>query len=441
MKALLQRFMNIQSLSILLLIFILSGCAGSSEESSASGEPGKESGKTTIEFVYWAAAGGEEKGFNDLVAKFEEENPDIKVKKSQVPPPNQGDYYTKLQTRMGGNDAPDVFRVQYQKIGEFASKGALLDITETMGKDKSNFNPSLLTAVTFKDKIFGLPHHTDTLAVFYNKTYLDELGIKAPEALEDAWTWEELADVAKQIKEKGLAPNGLASNTTASSAYRTLPFFFQNGASLLTEDLKKANVTTPEAIETLTFLQDTYKNYMSKGNSMKGSDDATMLFTSGNAGLLINGNWMIPKFESDMKDYEWGVTYMPAKKTAASDLGGNGLAIPANSKQAEAAKKFVAFMGEKENMKTFVEQGLFLPSRTDITGPFEYEIEDPGMMELFIEQSQTVPEELAQTVTTPEFSKINQALGDSIEELYTQGKTPEQVAKELEAKINSILEP
>jgi multiple sugar transport system substrate-binding protein len=439
MKALLKGFINVKSLSIL-LFFFLSGCAGTSEESSGSGDSEEKGGTTTIEFVYWAAAGGEEKGFNDLIANFEEENPDIKVKKSQVPPPNQGDYYTKLQTRMGGNDAPDVFRVQYQKIGEFASKGALMDITETLEKDKSNFNPGLLTAVTFEDKIFGLPHHTDTLAVFYNKTYLDELGINAPETLEDAWTWEELADVAKQIKEKGLAPNGLASNTTASSAYRTLPFFFQNGASLLTEDLKKANVTTPEAIETLTFLQETYKNYMSKGNSMKGSDDATMLFTSGNAGLLLNGNWMIPKFESDMKDYEWGVTYMPVRKTAASDLGGNGLAIPANSKQAEAAKKFVAFMGEKENMKTFVEQGLFLPGRTDVTGPFEYAIEDPGMMELFIEQSQTVPEELAQTVTTPEFSKINQALGDSIEELYTQGKTPEQVAKELEEKINSILE-
>lgn len=436
---LLKGYLNVRALSILIFSFILAGCAGTNEEASNSKDSGEKSGQTTIEFVYWAAAGGEEKGFNDLVAEFEEQNPDIKVKKSQVPPPNQGDYYTKLQTRMGGNDSPDVFRVQYQKIGEFASKGALLDLTDILEKDKDKFNSSLLTAVTYEGKIYGLPHHTDTLAVFYNKTYLDELGIKAPETLEDAWTWEELSDIAKKIKEKGLAPNGLASNTSASSAYRTLPFFFQNGASLLTDDLKKSNVTTPEAIETLTYLQTMYTNYMSKGNSMKGSDDATMLFTSGNAGLLINGNWMIPKFESDMKDYEWGVTYMPVKEAAASDLGGNGLAIPENSKQADAAKKFVTFMGEKENMKKFVEQGLFLPGRTDVTGPFKYAIEKPEMMELFIEQSQTVPENLAKTVTTPEFSKINQALGDSIEELYTQGKSPEAVAKELEEKINDIL--
>jgi len=436
MKALIKGFFNIHIFSLLLLIVILTGCAGSSEETSTSKDT---KGKTTIEFVYWAAAGGEEKGFNDLIAKFESENPEIKVKKSQVPSPSQGDYYTKLQTRIGGNDAPDVFRVQYQKIGEFSSKGALLDVTDIIEKDKDKYNKSLMTAVTYEDKVYGLPHHTDTIAIFYNKTYLDKLNIKAPTTLDEAWTWEELTDVAKQIKEKGLAPNGIAMNASASSAYRTLPFFFHNGASLLTDDLKAANVTTPEAIETLAFLKDTYTNYMSKGNSMKGSDDPTMLFTSGNVGLLMSGNWMIPKFESDMKDFEWGVTYMPVSKSSASDMGGNGLAIPSNSKNTEAAKKFLAFMGEKENVKEFIEKGLFLPSRSDVTGPFNYDVKDPKMLDLFIEQSKTVPVELAETVTLPEFSKINQALGDSVEELYTQDADPEKVAKDLEEKINSIL--
>lgn len=90
-------------------------------------------------------------------------------------------------------------------------------------------------------------------------------------------------------------------------------------------------------------------------------------------------------------------------------------------------------------MKTFVEEGLFLPSRADVKGPFQYKIKDPKMMNLFIEQSQTVPVDLAKTVTIPEFSKVNQALGDSLEELYTQNASPEKTAKDLDKKINSIL--
>lgn len=423
---------------------VLTGCAAEkTTPPQSSGDPNND-GQTagsqeTIEFVYWASAGGEEEGFKNLVADFEAKHPEIKVNAQQVPPPNQGDYYTKIQTRIAGNSAPDVFRVQYQKIGEFASQDALLDVSETFAKDKENFNQSLLTAVTFKDKIYGLPHHTDTLAVFYNKTYLDKLGIKAPEKIEEAWTWEQLLEVAKKLQDEKLATYGIASNWTASSAYRTLPYFFQNGAALVTEDLTKGNIDTPEAIETFTFLQTMFKNHMSQGNSMKGTDDYNLLFTTGKAGLLINGNWMIPRWEKEMKEYEWGVTFMPRKKSMASDLGGNALTIPVNSKHPEAAKKFLAFMGEKENMKKFVEKGLFLPGRTDVEGPFNYSIKDPAIMNKFIEQSKTVPKAMANTVTLTSFAKLNQALADSLEGLFAQGVSPEQTAQTLNKKVNDIL--
>jgi multiple sugar transport system substrate-binding protein len=425
------------ALTVVLGGTMLVGCAAGSKQAAGGGE--KQDGKETIEFDYWASAGGEEEAFKQLIADFEAKNPNIKVNAQQLPPPNSADYYTKIQTRIGANDAPDVFRIQYQKIGEFASKKALLDVTDVFAKEKDNFNKSLLTAVTFNDKIYGLPHHTDTIAVFYNKTYLDKLGIKPPQKIQDAWTWDQLIQVAKKIQDQKLAPYGIAYNWSATSAYRALPFFFQNGASLLTDDLKKGNVETPEAIETLTFLQNMFKNHMSQGNSMKGKEDVNLLFTSGKVGLLINGNWMMPKWEKEMKDYEWGVTFMPVKKSAASDLGGNALAIPANTKHAEAAKKFLAFMGEKENMKKFVEKGLFLPARTDIQGPFNFQLKDPALMNIFIEQSKTVPQGLAETVTQPQFSKINQALADALEGLFVQGVTPQETAKSLQEKINEII--
>jgi multiple sugar transport system substrate-binding protein len=426
------------------LALSLVGCAATKDsaapaKSGGDQKPaGGEQKKETINFVYWAAAGGEEKGFKDLIADFEAINPDIKINPQQFPSGNN-EYYTKIQTQIAGNESPDVFRVQYQKIGEFASQNALLDVTDLFGKDKDKFNPSLLTAVTLDGKMYGLPHHTDTLAVFYNKSMLDKLGIKPPEKIEDAWTWEQFLDVAKKIQEQKLAPYGIAFNWKDTSAYRSLPFFFQNGASLLTDDLKKGNVETPEAIETLKFLQTMFKNHMSQGNSMKGSDDSALLFTSGKAGMVINGNWMIPKWEKEMKDGDWGITFMPKKKSAASDLGGNALAIPANTKHREAAKKFLTFMGEKENMKKFVEQGLFLPSRTDIEGKFNYAIKDPAQMNKFIEQSKTVPQAAAKTVTLTSFAKINKALADGLEGLFMQGISPEETAKTLNGQINQIL--
>lgn len=426
---------------VLLLGSLVMGCAAQKESGYSSGDGSngmEESKQTTIEFVYWASAGGEEEGFNKLIEAFEAEHPDIKVNAQQVP--SGTEYHTRMRTRIAGNDAPDVFRVQYQRIGEYASQNALLDITDIMEDELENFNPSLLSAVTLEDRIYGLPHHTDTLAIFYNKTYLDELGITPPDTLNEAWSWEEFLDVASQIQDAGLAEYGIAYNWVESSAYRALPFLYHNGASLLTDDLSEANLQTPEAIEAITFLQDMYTNYMSPGNSMRGSDDFNLLFTTGTAGMLVTGNWMIPRYEEEMDQYEWGVTYMTMREEAASDLGGNALAIPSNAKNIEAAKKFVAFMGDKENMKAFVEDGLFIPARLDIEEPIHYNMENPELMELFIEQALTVPEELAKTVTHPNFARINQALAEELEELFVMGKTPEEFANSLTDKINTILD-
>lgn len=435
-----KRFSNVlYGLTFIVVAALVAGCAATGEGDSTTGsEQQKENSTETIEFVYWAAAGGEEEGFKNLIAQFEAEHPDIKVDAQQVPPPGESDYYTKVQTRILGEDAPDVFRVQYQKIGEFASEDALADVTDVFAEERESFNPSLVTAVTLDDKLYGLPHHTDTIAVFYNKTYLDQLGIQPPTRLEEAWTWDEMLDVAQRIEDEGLAPYGIAYGWGVDSAYRVLPFFFQNGASLLTRDLSAGNVETPEAVETLAFLKNMFRKHMSEGNSLKGTEDVNLLFTSGKAGLLVSGNWIMPKWEAEMED-EWGVTYMPVKKSAASDLGGNALAIPVNAKHLKAAKKFLAFMGEKENMKTFVEQGLFLPGRTDIEGPFDYQLEDPALMDLFIEQSTTVPEELARTVTLPEFAKLNQALADSLEELFMTDTSPEETSETLNRKLDDIL--
>ena len=46
-----------------------------------------------------------------------------------------------------------------------------------------------------------MPHHTDTMAMFYNKRMFEEAGIRIPTSVEDGYTWEELTDIARTLKE------------------------------------------------------------------------------------------------------------------------------------------------------------------------------------------------------------------------------------------------
>jgi multiple sugar transport system substrate-binding protein len=72
--------------------------------------------------------------------------------------------YQLVDMRLAGRQAPDIFRIQYQQVGRYASAHALVDLTLHLDQGyASQFGPAFWQAVTFQDKQFALPHHTDTL--------------------------------------------------------------------------------------------------------------------------------------------------------------------------------------------------------------------------------------------------------------------------------------
>lgn len=438
------------SLAVVLSIStLLTGCGGksvadkSTADQSAAGSSTSTAGKpaepVTIKFAYWASAGGESDAFDALVAKFEEENPEIKVTK-------QGgefkDFYTKLETRIAGNDAPDATRLQFQQVGRYSSNGVLKDITKDLPADFSaDFLPSLWSAVNYKNATYAIPQHTDTLAVYYNKNYFEKLGITAPTKLEDAWTWDEFLDIAKQLKDKAGAKYGFAYNWTKNNSYRWLPLLYQKGGQLLSDDLSTSKLDSPEALEALKLSKSFFdEGLVPAGTSVKGTEDINTLFINGTAGMIINGNWLATNFDKNMTNYEYGVTYMPRDKAAASDMGGNVLAVLKKAEHPEEALKFIQYMTSKDSMTYFVENGIFLPARKSITADsLKYAIKQPDIMKVFMEQSTTVPANMAQSVTSPNMSKITALLSDELDLLFTQGKDPVEVQKALKTGVDEVL--
>ena len=436
------------SLAVVLSISaILTGCGGQSASNQATADSSAGAASTsakaaepvTIKFAYWASAGGESDAFDALAKKFQDENPNIKVTM-------QGgefkDFYTKLETRIAGNDVPDAIRIQFQQVGRYSSNGVLKDITKDLPADfSSDFLPSLWSAVNYKGATYAIPQHTDTLALYYNKNYFEKLGITAPTKLEDAWTWDQFLDIAKQLKEKAGAKYGFAYNWTKGNSYRWLPLLYQKGGQLLSDDLSTSKIDSPEALEALKLSKRFFdEGLVPAGTSVKGTEDINTLFTNGTVGMIINGNWLATNFDKNMTNYTYGVTYMPRDKAAASDMGGNALSVMKKAKNPEQAQEFIEFMTSQESMTYFVENGIFLPARNSITPEkLKYAINQPDIMKVFMEQSTTVPANMAQSVTSPNMSKITALLSDELDLLFTQGKDPAEVQKALKEGIDAAL--
>lgn len=390
----------------------------------------------TLTMTVWGAA-AEESAFNAAIARYKALHPDVTIRMEVNG--NAMQAYQQVDTRLAGRQAPDVFRVQYQQVGRYASARAIVDLTQYIDiKDEADFAPAFWQAASYKGKQFAMPHHTDTFALYYNREMFEKIGVVPPTSIDKSWSWIEFLDIARKLKAAG-APYGFAMGWQ-NAAFRWLPFLYQHGGQLLSTDLSQSNITSKQAIETIAWTQSWFKEgLVPPSTSVKSSEQPQNLFANGTIGMLMAGDWQIPFLSKNMTKYSWGVTYMPRDVAMASDLGGNCLAVSRDSKRPDIAADFVKFLSNPENMRDFVSSAQFLPVRKSLMAEkLPYALR-PDAMEVFVKQSATIPSHLVSTVTLPSFSKMNAALTDQLDLAFTSGQDATATAQAIDQQVRAVL--
>ena len=387
----------------------------------------------TITLATWASE-AEDAAFRAAIGQYTALHPGVTVKLEVSGAGPQ--YYQQIDTRLAGRQAPDIFRVQYQQVGKYASARALVDLSTQL--DAADMAPAFVQAVSVKGKPYAMPHHTDTFALYYNKDMMAKAGITPPTRLADSWSWAEFIRVAQALKAGG-APFGFAMAWQNNTAYRWLPFLYQHGGQLLSDDLSRAQLDNPRGIEAIAWTQSWFTDKLvPPSTSIKSSEATQNLFANGTIGMLMGGDWQIPFLDKNMAA-PWGVTYMPRDVAMASDLGGNCLAVTRDSKAPDVAADVVRFMAERAQMQDFVTRAQFLPVRKSLmSAPLPYALRADAM-QVFVEQATTIPPHLVSTVTLPISSRINAALGDHLDLAFTAGRDPAATAKAIDAQVQALL--
>ena len=113
--------------------------------------------------------------------------------------------FTNIDAQLQAGNPPDVFRVPYYTFGAYAGRDQLLDLSAPPARrlrrpvhPRRRGRPCRTRA-----KPFGVPHHTDTSTIVYNKDALASAGITSvPTTLEEAWTWDEFEQVAQTLRKE-----------------------------------------------------------------------------------------------------------------------------------------------------------------------------------------------------------------------------------------------
>ena len=137
---------------------------------------------------------------DQLIAQFEEANPDIKVVQETYP---YDAYQQRIAAALAAGQGPDVLQLFYGWLPGFVRSGYLEPLPDTY------FDPATLDetfvpmvqAAKFDGDYYGLPTAVRSLALFYNADKLQEAGFDGPPA-----TWAEFVETGESADRQTRPP-------------------------------------------------------------------------------------------------------------------------------------------------------------------------------------------------------------------------------------------
>ncbi len=137
----------------------------------------------------------EESGPGDLVAAFNESQPDIQAKYTRYVNDDTGN--TQLDTALQGGTPIDVYQSYgIPRTSQRIGAGAALDLTPYIEADQEITDwLDTVSVFTYEDTYFSLPTVRDLTVVIINQQLLDDAGVTLPET----WTTDEFRELASQL--------------------------------------------------------------------------------------------------------------------------------------------------------------------------------------------------------------------------------------------------
>lgn len=396
---------------------LLAGCGGFSTSSS------QPTSSDTVTFTTWGTE-AELAGFRKAIDRFQQANAGAEVTLNAVP---YEQMFTNIDAQLQAGNAPDVFRVPYYTFGGYAGRGQLLDLTPHLPAGFSDrFTPTAWRAVQNNDKPYGVPHHTDTSAILYNKALLDDAGVKPPMSLDQAWTWDELSQVAAKLR-KSLPTSKypFAYNWQGNGVTRWLSWLFQADGRFLAEDLVSPAINSDPGRKAVDFTKNFFaQGFVPKNDSVKSTTYASDTWYSQTVAMTWGGAFLIPDATSTL-DFEWGATFAPRHVRGGSDFGGNALVATSGAKNPALVAAFLDSVTQEESMRDFCAGASLLPTRQDlVTKGIEFAVR-PELSPVFVGQATTVQPQDAGQVASPSMTKIITVLKDQLEQAFVGGQSTE----------------
>lgn len=348
--------------SVLAITACSTGSDGGEGNSDASGA------ETTTLNIAWQA--GSDPARDEIIKKFEDENPGIKVNLTTAA---DEDMQKSVRTQLLAGTAPDIFMVwpdsaTVLSVGTLAPDGFLAPL------DDIGWASAAVEGAVEASSYDGTPYMVtaaiDASGAIYNMDTLDEVGLSVPE------TWSELLQFCTDARSAGKIAFGLGLQEVWT--IRLVPSAFVaneiEDVAAFNQSLHEGTFDFTSSPEWATALEK--QNEMIEAGCFNESPIGTSMDNVVLPGVL-NGDFLgtvsVGAHVGVMLDEEAGdpdANFLLAPLPSSDDpqqsrmnvLYNAGIGINANAKNMDAAKKFVELWSSEEGLNLIAEQKSLVPS-------------------------------------------------------------------------------
>ncbi|MDO4473739.1 MAG: extracellular solute-binding protein [Eubacteriales bacterium] len=349
-------------LSTTMVLGMLAGCAtsGSSESDSSESSDGE---KVVLTFLNKYPEDPYAQYFEDAVAAFEEENPNIDIQMENVSDEAIKD---KLTTMAAGGEMSDIFfSWTGERVKRFARNDLALDLTPYLEADAEwadGFLPAFLANSTLDGSTYAIPFRSGIMYFVYNKQVFEDYNLEVPE------TWDEFIAICEKLKDTDVTPIAFGNSAAWYSSWwigllnaMMVPAETMN-ADYTPETGEFTDPTYEKAVQT--FLDLNTNGYFGDNVNAKDYYEVREGFCAGQYAMMLDATPQFTQYDDGMGAENWGYFKVPVMEGAAGDpgtIGGGGEAwmISKSCAHPDEAVAFLKFMTTLEQgQKQTKESGL-----------------------------------------------------------------------------------
>ncbi len=273
----------------------------------------------------------EQKALRTVVTAFNLEETTARIEEMSL---SSDGFTDRLERSIASGSGPDLFIWAHDKTGEWAQRGFLAALDETV--DTADYLPNCLDALRWRGRILGLPLSFETLILYYNRALFEEKEIERPPVSTD-----EMIEIAKSLSAPERDRYGLIYDR-ANFYYHSI--WLHGFGGRVCDDAGRFALDSPEMVRSIEFARDLASLHRVIPDTVDWRRQMEY-FNSGRAAMLVSGHWA---YGDIAETIPLGMALLPSVSAtntwAAPYLGVKAVFVNARSAHRAAAFRAAAFI-------------------------------------------------------------------------------------------------